>query len=296
MAEELSTQPGNAVHFRVGGYLADMRGWGRSRPPRGRVQIQLRDPGEFAVVLVHRPLLRTLAVVPIANLGFTVDAKRRSKGGGYRGGGFGLRGMAKGLLLAKVMNAVTYRTWEETRVLAAEELPTGARRSLSITIPSDTPASLLERMAPAMHAWAEAWVTDTVKGRISPFEDTGGLADVYSWIDTIQSRRLIDDHQWRRLTDACTRPLVLELDDRLRAGTITADEAADLTHTLEHLASTHRLPQRHARPLLQRLQSIATPAPVEDRENTIARLTQLRQTGVITEFELQAEITRLRGR
>jgi hypothetical protein len=279
------------------GTIVALRGWGavaRGWP----VRVELRDPGVLAVVRSGYVRSRDAFTFDITELALGLTARQLSRGGGFVGGGFGITGLVKGALIAKAMNAMTERHWEETRLHLTQHLPVGTRRSITLSLPGHTPTSLAQVMRPALDGWANEWVQATLAGRLRPFTDTQNLTSVYAQIDAIHQRMMITAADAQALCSHHTQPLLAALHTRLLAGEVTYREAQDITAEVEQLLADHRITQQQAQPLRALLAKIPTPATraqrEQAREELIRQLRTLRATGAITEHELQTELTRLR--
>ena len=280
------------------GRVAGLRGWGQATPPKWPVRIELRDPGLLAVVRLRSFRSQEVSVHTITQIDLGVNTVQFSRGGGFSGGGFGIRGAVTGMAMAGALNAMSRSRWEETYLHVNESLPSGAVRSVTFSLPTHTPASLLDLLGPAIDAWSGEWVRATLAGEIQPFLEPENLSSVYSQIDAVLGRQLIGAEQARTLSAHYSRPLLAELHGRLLARQVVHEEAEQTSAELARLLADRRITERQAQPLRELLQQIPAPGiQAHDhgqRETLIAELVELRRIGAITEHELQTEVSRLR--
>jgi hypothetical protein len=283
------------VHLTLHGSLVHLLGYGQAAPPKGIIQVQLRDPGQLTLIQLRHLKNRELITIPITDLALHTNNAQVTSGGGFIGGGLGIRGAVAGIATASALNAMTRSRYEHTLLTAVQTLPNGARREATLAFATLSESQLRDQLAATIGPWADAYLDTVTHDPLHPLTTGDDLHGAYEQIDQMRHRGVLTSHQALRLASHASRPFTAALLARLDARQIAFSEAQQLTTDITTLLREHRLDRDQARQIHDRLLQI--PAPATDtptsRVAQLQALAQLRDTGALTETEFQAEKTRI---
>ena len=284
-----------SVHLALHGSIPRMLGWGRASPPKGVVRVELRDPGELAVVRLRHLRDQELLSISITELQLNTNTTQIITGGGFIGGGIGITGAVAGIATAKALNAISRQQHEHTFLIAHQQLPNGARRELTITFPTLTESDLRDQLAAAIGPWADHYIATITHDTLDPLGYGDDLQGAYDQIDRMRQRGMLTGGQALALASHASRPFIAAILDRLDAHQIPFPEAQHLTEQITTLRHEQRITATQARQIHDRLLEIPAPLtePPTSRIAQLQALAQLRSTGALTETEFQAEKTRI---
>ena len=274
--------------------VTQLIGWGRASPPKAVVRIELRDPGELAVVRLGRLRDQELLRMSITGLRLTTGNEQVNTGGGFIGGGLGVRGAIAGMVTAGALNRMTRQRYEHTLLTATEALPNGARRQATFAFATMSESELRDHLAASLDEWADAYIA-AATCTPDPLGYGDQLDAAYAQIDRMRRRGMLTATHALTLASHTSRPRITALVGRLDAHQIGYDEAQQLTERIIDLEREQRISPDQARQLHDRLLQI--PAPPSTTPNgriaQLQALAELRQTGALTEDEFQAEKHRI---
>jgi hypothetical protein len=288
-----------STHLSLAATVARLTGYGVATPPKGAVFLQLDDPGVLHITQRRSMRTRTLCTIAITQLSLDVNAVQRSQGGNWTGGGYGIAGALTGAAMASMANKASHHAWEETRLRVTETLPNGARRSVTLTLPTYTPDRLLDTLTPAINTWSHAWIEAVFGHEIDAFPDGQDPVNSCRQVSRMRSQRLLssEDAQW--LTDRALQPKLADLTAQIRRGELPTEWAQQTARMIHDLRHEDAFLAEALTPISNLLQNAPSPATLaaqtNERDQLLAQLTRLRQTGAITEDELHAERARLLG-
>jgi hypothetical protein len=288
-----------STHLSLGATVARLTGYGVATPPKGAVFLQLDDPGVLHITQRRSMRTRTLCAIPITQLSLDVNAVQITKGGNWTGGGYGITGALTGAAMASVANKASHHSWEETRLRATELLPNGARRSVTLTLRLFTPDRLLDTLRPAINTWSNAWIEAVFGHEVDAFPDGQDLIDSCRQVSRMRAQGLVSTDNARWLTDRALQPKLADLTAQIRRGELPAEWAQETARVIHDLRHEDAFLGDALTPIFDLLQDAPSPATLAaqttERDRLLAQLVRLRQTGAITEHELQAERKRLLG-
>ncbi len=284
-----------SVHLALHGAISRMLGWGRASPPKGVVRIELRDPGQLAVIRLRHLRDQQLLSIPITDLQLNTNTTQITTGGGFIGGGIGIRGAVAGMATARALNAISRQHHEHTFLTAHQQLPNGTRRQITFTFPTLTESQLRDQLAATIGPWAEHYITTITHDNPNPLGYGDDLHGGYDQIDRMRERGMLTASQALTLASHASRPFITAILDRLDAHQIPFPEAQHLTEQITTLQHEQRITTTQAQQIHDRLLEIPPPPthPPTSRITQLQALAQLRNTGALTETEFQAEKARI---
>lgn len=230
----------------------------------------------------------------IAGLQLNTNNTQVTTGGGFIGGGFGVRGAIAGIATATALNSVSRQRYEYTVLIAHETLPNGARRDVTFAFATLSESQLRDRLAEGVAPWTESYVTTMTKDP-DPFGTGEDLQASYDQIDRMRQRGMLNPAQALSLSSHVSRPFLTAILERLDAQQVAFPEAQHLTERIATLEREGHLNPDQARQVHDRLLQI--PVPVtnspDGRIQQLQTLAELRASGALTEDEFQAEKTRI---
>jgi hypothetical protein len=284
-----------SVHLTLHGSLVHLLGFGQATPPKGIIQVQLRDPGQLALIQLRHLKNRELLTIPITELELHTNNAQVSSGGGFIGGGVGIRGAITGIATASALNAMTRSRYEHTLLTAVQTLQNGARREATLAFATLSESQLRDQLAASIGPWADSYLDTVIHDPLDPLTAGDDLPGAYQQIDQMRHRGVLTPRQALTLASHASRPFVTALLARLDGRQIAFSEAQQLTTDITTLQREAHLDADQARQIHDRLLQI--PAPSTDTPTSriaqLQALAQLRETGALTEPEFQAEKTRL---
>jgi hypothetical protein len=140
-----------------GAKILEAHGFGGGVPKSGLHTVKFEDKGVLAVY--SHGLFGGLKKIYWAGFGrvkFYVGTVAVQSGGGWVGGGFGVRGAVKGAVTASLLNALTTKNREYAVLTVIDtDLATGAQKELSLGFQNIDEAALRNELAQAIPAWTE---------------------------------------------------------------------------------------------------------------------------------------------
>jgi hypothetical protein len=284
----------------AGASILELLGWGKVVDPDDRhYRIELADVDELAV---YRPSLfgeKKMLSMSIEHLEVTTWTRQTTTGGGFIGGGFGITGALLGIAQARIMNALTRETHEDTVLGAFLTLPNGTQRHAAFGFRKLDESDLRDTLATTVHDWADGYVQATLSSLTPRAPAESDLQATYAKIDQMRERAMLDPTQALILCSPASSPFVAAVLQSLRSGKTTPAEAQQLRSKIDELHRARRLTDNQAQEIRQLLDPISSPRPrtptSETRLRQIELLAELRSTGALTEQEFQAEKSRLLG-
>lgn len=282
------------VHLALHATIGQLIGWGRAAPPKGVMRLELRDPGQLAVVRLGRLRDREILCMSITGLQLTTGNQQVSTGGGFVGGGLGIRGAAVGMAAAGALNRMSRQRYEHTLLTATETLANGARRQATFAFTTMSESDLRDRLAAGMDDWADGYIAAATRTP-DPLGCGDQLDAAYAQIDRMRHRGVLTGTQALALASHTSRPLIAALVARLDAHQVPFEEARQLTERIIEMERDERISTDQARQLHDRLLEIPAPSSTtpNGRIAQLQALAELRETGALTEDEFQAEKHRI---
>jgi hypothetical protein len=183
-----STSPVRTLHRAftvVGGY-----GWA----PRAGTQVSVAL-GLDRLVIAPLPMASPLVLSYDDLLAFEFLGGARTKGGGYVGGGFGLKGAVEGMVVASILNGLTTKTKVNGFVRVS-----GREGEAVLHVPNCMPADLRSMFAPAVNAIAARRLDVQVQAPSAEAGSSEALPHAETDIST-KLERLAALHNAGQLTD-----------------------------------------------------------------------------------------------
>ena len=286
-------------YLSLGATVSRLSGYGVATPPKGLVTVTLEDPGLLVIARRRTVRTQTMCTIPITQLSLDVNAVQMSRGGNWYGGGRSITGALTGAAMASMANKASYHAWEETRLRATETLPSGVRRSVTLTFPTYTPDRLLDTLRPAITHWSSAWIQAVFGHEVDAFPDGQHVVDSCRQVSRMRAQKLLstNDAQW--LTDRAVEPMIRDLDAQIKRGELSTEWAQQTARMIRDLRHEDAFLAEALTPISDLLQNAPPPATIAaqstERDQLLTQLTRLRLSGAITEDELQAERARLLG-
>jgi hypothetical protein len=284
-----------SVHLTLHGSIVHLLGFGQATPPKGIIKVELRDPGQLTITQLRHLRDRELLTMAITDLELHTNNTQVSAGGGFIGGGAGIRGAVTGIATASALNAMTRRRYETTLLTAVQTLRNGARREATLAFATMSESQLRDQLAATIGAWADAYIHTITHDPLDPLGSGENLQAAYHQIDQMRHRGVLTDQQALTLSSHASRPFIAALRARLDAHQVSFPEAQQLTTEITKLHNERHLDADQARQVHDRLLQI--PAPVTtsptSRIAQLQALAALRETGALTETEFQSEKTRI---
>jgi hypothetical protein len=283
-----------SVHLSLHATVVRLLGYAHASPPKAIVRVELRDPGQLAVIRLRRLRNQELMSMSITGLQLTTNNQQVDTGGHVQGGGLGIRGAVVGMAAAGALNAMTRQRHEHTLLTVTETLPNGARRQATFALPTLSESQLRDQLAAAMDAWADGYLAAAIRTP-DPLGCGDDLQGAYAHVDRMRHQGMLTPVQALTLSSYVSQPFIVALVERLDAGKVPFQEAQQLTEHITGLERDHRITSDQTQQVHDRL--IAIPAPPSSspggRIAQIQALAELRQTGALTEAEFQAEKRRI---
>ena len=290
---------GMAVYLRLDGVgVLQLRGWGRVVNPdrhSSGYTVELRDMGELAVSRRSALGTRELLTASIEHLKLTVGTEQVRTGGGWVGGGVGIAGAVLGRLEAEVLNRLTTSRWERTVLGVFVELANGTKRHAVFDVHDLDESGLRDRLAEAIPSWADGYVeAERARLQLEPIDSVDELADYFARIDCVEANELLDTRPALTLRSEASRPFLAGVIARLESGQCTPQHLERVRNQIDHLYERERITEDQAEQVRAKLAAAAgSPLTARQRTRRLEVLSQLRNSGAVSEDEFQAERERI---
>ncbi len=183
-----------------GAKILEARGFGSGNPSSGLHTVTLEDDGVFAVYS-KGPFggLKRIYWVNFVKLEFYVGTVAVQSGGGWVGGGFGVRGAVKGAVTASLLNALTTKNREYAVLTVIVNDPaTGVQKTFSVGFQNIDEATLRIKLAQAIPAWTEPIIAKW-EGHFKQLRDRDEAVEHVAMLNMFLERGIFSQEQANRL-------------------------------------------------------------------------------------------------
>jgi hypothetical protein len=180
-------------------------GWGRYVGPNVWVRAEFREDGTVALTRSLRIFRRRVVSAPADWVMLNISTQMVTEGGGWWGGGFGIRGALRGRFKAQILNWLTTRHDEYVMLAVVAFLEDGSHRDLVVGFPRLRESQLRAMLAEALPRWTDLFVERTLADVERDPPGAEEAARRLSWLEQVERHQTLSTGQLARLREAYTR-------------------------------------------------------------------------------------------